>query len=172
MGDADFVEVGFVQKTHGVKGELLLVWHMAPPIGQEGIGSVFVEMDGIPTPFFIHSHRGKSAECTIVKFDDVDTPRQADELVGRRLMLPADLVAEDDNGMRLGDLVGYTITATSGQTVGLIVEYEEYSLNAIYHIKTPEGRKAIVPAADELIVALDEEARTVLMEIPEGLLSL
>lgn len=171
MSYASFVEVGYIQRTHGIKGELQVSWNDTLNLTQENIESVFVEIDGIPIPFFINSLRQKTEESSIVKFDDVDNLQSADELVGYKLMLPSDLIPEDDD-IELKDLVGYTITSTSGQVVGLIENYEEFNLNSIYYIKTPEGKKVIIPATDDLIVEFDVDTMTVLMEIPEGLLDL
>lgn len=171
MSYASFVEVGFIQRTHGIKGELQVAWNDTLNLTQENIESVFVEIDGIPIPFFINSLRQKTEETSIVKFDDVDNLLSADELVGYKLMLPSDLIPEDDD-IELKDLVGYTVTSTSGQTVGLIEDYEEFNLNSIYYIKTPEGKEVIIPATDDLIVEFDVDTKTVLMEIPEGLLDL
>ena len=171
MSYASFVEVGFIQRTHGIKGELQVAWNDTLNLTQENIESVFVEIDGIPIPFFINSLRQKTEESSIVKFDDVDNIQSADELVGYKLMLPSDLIPEDDD-IELKDLVGYTITSTSGQVVGLIENYEEFNLNSIYYIKTPEGKKVIIPATGDLIVEFDVDTKTVLMEIPEGLLDL
>ena len=171
MSYASFVEVGFIQRTHGIKGELQVSWNDTLNLTQENIESVFVEIDGIPIPFFINSLRQKTEESSIVKFDDVDDIQSADELVGYKLMLPSDLIPEDDD-IELKDLVGYTVTSTSGQTIGLIENYEEFNLNSIYYIKTPEGKEVIIPATDDLIVEFDVDIKTVLMEIPEGLLDL
>ena len=171
MSYASFVEVGFIQRTHGIKGELQVSWNDTLNLTQENIESVFVEIDGIPIPFFINSLRQKTEESSIVKFDDVDDIQSADELVGYKLMLPSDLIPEDDD-IELKDLVGYTVTSTSGQTIGLIENYEEFNLNSIYYIKTPEGKEVIIPATDDLIVEFDVDTKTVLMEIPEGLLEL
>lgn len=171
MSYASFVEVGFIQRTHGIKGELQVAWNDTLNLTQENIESVFVEIDGIPIPFFITSLRQKTEESSIVKFDDVDNLQSADELVGYKLMLPSDLIPEDDD-IELKDLVGYTISSTSGQVVGLIENYEEFNLNSIYYIKTPEGKEVIIPATDDLIVEFDVDTKTVLMEIPEGLLDL
>lgn len=171
MSYAGFVEVGFIQRTHGIKGELQVAWNDTLNLTQENIESVFVEIDGIPIPFFINSLRQKTEESSIVKFDDVDDIQSADNLVGYKLMLPLDLIPEDDD-IELKDLVGYTITSTSGQTVGIIEDYEEFNLNSIYYIKTPEGKEVIIPATDDLIVEFDVDKKTLLMEIPEGLIDL
>lgn len=171
MSYASFVEVGFIQRTHGIKGELQVAWNDTLNLTQENIESVFVEIDGIPIPFFISSLRQKTEETSIVKFDDVDDLQSADELVGYKLMLPSDLIPEDDD-IELKDLVGYTVTSTLGQTVGIIEDYEEFNLNSIYYIKTPEGKEVIIPATDDLIVEFDVDKKTLLMEIPEGLIDL
>lgn len=171
MSYAGFVEVGFIQRTHGIKGEFQITWNESLNLTQENIESVFVEIDGIPIPFFISSLRQKSEESFIVKFDDIDDLDSADNLVGHKLLLPSDFVYEDDD-IELKDLVGYTVTAATDKVIGLIENYEEFNLNSIYYVRTPEGEEIIIPATDDLIIEIDVEEKTVLMEIPEGLIGI
>lgn len=170
MSYAGFVEVGFIQRTHGIKGEFQVVWNESLNLTQENIESVFVEIDGIPIPFFTSSFRQKSEESFIVKFDDIEDIDSADELVGHKLLLPSDFVSEDDD-LELKDLVGYTVTSTD-KIIGIIEDYEEFNLNSIYYVRTPKGEDIIIPATDDLIIEIDVEEKTVLMEIPEGLLGI
>jgi len=169
MSYAGFVEVGYIQRTHGIKGELQVSWDDSLSADPQDLESVFVEIDGIPIPFFITSTKQKSDDKTIVKFDDVDDLQSADELIGRKLLLPSDQILEDDD-LELKDLVGYTIIATSNQIIGVIEHYEEYNLNSIYYVKTPSNAEIIVPAVEDLVIEVDVDEKTVLMEIPEGLL--
>ncbi len=170
MNYAGFVEIGYIQKTHGIKGELQVSWNDSLTVNPQDLESVFVEIDGIPIPFFISSLKQKNYENSIARFDEVDNLQSAEELVGHSLMLPANQIPENDD-LELKDLVGYTVIDTANCTIGVISGYEEFNLNSIYYITTPNGSEAIIPATDDLIIEVDVEAKRLTMQIPEGLLN-
>lgn len=164
-------EIGAIQRTHGINGELQIAWGNDFYFEDTQLESVFVEIDGIPIPFFIGSIRPKGADRAIVKLDDIDTIQAANELVGLKLLLPTEAL-EQDNELELKDLVGYTLLSSQNEQVGVIDSYEEYPNNALYSVLHPSGRTVIVPAAVELVVEVDPGTRTVIMDIADGLVGL
>ncbi|MGE0078955.1 MAG: ribosome maturation factor RimM [Bacteroidales bacterium] len=170
MNYAGFIEIGYIQRTHGIKGEVQAILDDSLNVNLQELESVFVEIDGIPIPFFITSTKQKNDDKTIIKFDDIDDLHSADELVGHKLTLPSDQIEEDDD-LQLKDLIGYTIISANNQVVGIIKRYEEFNLNSIYYVETPKG-EIIIPAVEDLIIEVDVDEKTVLMEIPEGLLDI
>ncbi|HDP76321.1 MAG TPA: 16S rRNA processing protein RimM [Bacteroidales bacterium] len=171
MGDAGFVEIGFIQRTHGINGELAVSLSSLVEFNPEELESVFLEIEGIPVPFFITRIRFQNPEKAIVKFDDVDSIEQAQELYGVRMLIPSHSVELDDE-VYLSDLVGYKVLNTEKSEVGVIVDYTEHFMNATFELVTPDGKHVLIPAADELIVELDTSARRLEMELPEGLIDL
>lgn len=166
------VEIGYIQRTHGIKGEVQLVlndiWDGSP----ENLESVFLEIEGIPTPFFIDYVRQKTDEKVIVKFDDCDNLDEADGLIGFKVLVEQESAPQSDE-VELKDLVGYTIFTQQNKPVGVITRYEDYGLNAVYAVDA-EGYddEVLIPAADDIIVEFDDIKRIVVMDIPEGLFTL
>lgn len=162
-------ELGFIQRTHGIKGEVQLSIVSAVDEPPTKLESVFLEIEGIPVPFFVESIRNKAADKLILKLEDVDDVETAEGLTGFKVYIPANLVEISDD-TDLGDLVGYTVVSTQGETVGLIVRYEDYGMNAVYAIESPSiTGEVLIPASDELIVEFDADERIVTMELPIGL---
>jgi len=171
MGDAGFVQIGYIQRTHGINGELAVSLNSSVEFNPEELESVFLEIEGIPVPFFITHIRFQNPEKAIVKFDEVDSIDQAQELCGAKIMITSENV-QDSNEIYLSDLIGYKLLNTNKQEVGVIVVYTEYSMNATFELVTPEGKHVLVPAAEELIVEVDTSAKLIEMELPEGLTDL
>ena len=171
MGCAGFIEVGYIQRTHGIKGELQASWDDSLNVDPQNFESVFVEIDGIPIPFFISIIKHRSLEKIIFKLDGVDDLPSAEELVGHKILLLSEQVPEDDE-IELKDLVGFTIVSKDNKIVGVIENYEEFNLNSIYYVKTPSNAQIIVPAVEDLVIEVDVDAKIVTMEIPEGLVDL
>jgi 16S rRNA processing protein RimM len=171
MGDAGFVEIGYIQRTHGINGELAVSLNSSVEFNPEELESVFLEIEGIPVPFFITRICFQNPEKAIVKFDDVDSIDQAQELYGIKMLIPSRSVELKDE-VYLSDLVGYKVLNTDKSEVGVIVDYTEYSMNATFELVTPDGKHVLVPVAEELIVEVDTSAKLIEMELPEGLIDL
>ncbi len=60
---------------------------------------------------------------------------------------------------------------TKGNRIGEIIEVDEQTENAIFIVSRDE-EECMIPAADELIAEFDVDDRTMIMELPQGLLEL
>lgn len=168
MNDAQFVEIGYIQRTHGIKGEMQVVLNDTCRIDPNDMESVFVEIDGIPVPFFILSFKEISGNRYILHFDEITSIEEADTLVGYRLLVPSSELPQTDE-IFLSDLVGYSLYA-SGELVGTITHYRELGLNALFSVSTSGGTEVLIPATDELVVSVDVDGKVLEMDLPEGLI--
>ncbi|RPH32335.1 MAG: 16S rRNA processing protein RimM [Bacteroidales bacterium] len=171
MGSNQFVEIGAIQRTHGVSGEFQVVWNDDFYLEEQNLESVFIEFDGIPVPFFIVSIRSKGDDKALVKLDDVEDVNIADELVGRKLLLPADEIVEKDD-LLLNDLIGYTMFSDQKLLIGSIVDFQQYQSNSVFTVEHQTGKEVMIPVADELIVEVDTDQKTITLVIPNGLIDL
>jgi 16S rRNA processing protein RimM len=171
MGSNQFVEIGVIQRTHGVNGEFQVVWNNEFYLEEQNLESVFIEFDGIPIPFFISSIRNKGDDKALIKLEDVEDVNVADEFVGLKLLLPSDQIESEDE-LLMSDLVGYTLISNQNQLVGKIIDYQEYQTNSVFTVMHQSGSELMIPAVNDLIIEIDPEGKTVVMEIPEGLVDL
>ena len=172
MGSNQFVEIGTIQRTHGVNGEFQVVWSNDFYLEDQNLESVFLEFEGIPIPFFISSIRTKGEDKALIKLDDVEDVNVANEFVGMKLLLPADQIVMDDLELLMSDLVGFTLISNHNQLVGKIIDYQEFQSNSVFTVIHQSGGELMIPAVDELIVEIDSENKTIVMEIPDGLIDL
>ena len=162
-------KIGVIGKAHGVKGELSI------QIDDDIFDRVDAEylvlkLDGIFVPFFMEEYRFKSDSVALVKFEGVDTQERARELTGVEVYFPRELAEQDENAeLSYSALVGYTlIDDNSGKPVGTIAYVDEQTINIMFELE--DGR--LIPASEELIVDVDQQARTITLDIPEGILDL
>ena len=57
-------------------------------------------------------------------------------------------------------------------TSGTVTAVDDRTANTLLYITTPDGREVIIPAVEEFIISADHQARTLLADIPEELLTL
>ena len=91
MNRDDHFSLGYISKTVGHQGELLLVLDVDDPKRYRKLESVFVEIHGELVPFFITrlELRGNGAK---VSFEGIDTSERAEELTRCGLYLPLSLL--------------------------------------------------------------------------------
>ena len=179
MKSEEFVEIGKLQKPHGIKGEIVAT--IDADIDLEQLTYIVTVIDGLNVPFFINSLRPRSSESVLLTLDGIDNERDAAELSLLPVMVRksdmANLGLEPDDetdGMSAADLISYTlIDEGSGNepvTVGTIEDIKEITAdNWIFEVKTPDGRMIMVPIADELITDIDTDTKHVTMNLPVGL---
>ena len=162
-------KIGVIGKAHGVKGELSI------QIDDDIFDRVDAEylvlkLDGIFVPFFMEEYRFKSDSVALVKFEGVDTQERARELTGVEVYFPRELAEQDESAeLSYSALVGYTlIDDNSGKPVGTIAYVDEQTINIMFELE--DGR--LIPASEELIVDVDQQARTITLDIPDGILDL
>lgn len=164
----DVFKIGRLGKSHGVKGDISF------PFDDDVFDRVeadylILDIDGILVPFFIEEYRFRNDTTAIIKFEGVDSQERARELTGCYVYFPRELADSADDGLSWSAIVGfYILEVKSGKVIGRIASIDDSTLNILFCLE--DGR--LIPATDDLITAIDQQARTITMHIPEGLLEL
>ena len=166
--EEEVFQIGKLGKTHGVKGEISFLFD-DDVFDRVDADYLILKIDGILVPFFIEEYRFKSDSNALMKFEGIDTQEQARDLTGTDVYFPRRLADSDDGTLTWSVLVGFDIIdADSGRTVGRIASVDDSTLNILFCLD--DGR--LIPASEDLIIAVDQQARSLTMHIPAGLLEL
>ena len=164
----DVYQIGKLGKTHGVKGEISFLFD-DDIFDRVDADYLILKVDGIFVPFFIEEYRFRSDANTIIKFEDIDTQERARELTGCEVYFPRELADSDDDSISWAAIVGFDIIeAESGNKIGRIASVDDTTLNILFCLE--DGR--LIPASEDLITAIDQQARSITMHLPAGLLDL
>ena len=158
--------VAQVLKSNGTDGEIILGFRDIAPEDIDLQEPVFIEFDGLPVPFFIESFVKRGSSRALVRLTGVKNLRDADELAGK--LVTVDYFADEEDGE---DFIGWTIFNQDGEQIGEVVDYEDIPGNLCLVVDTKEGQ-ALLPFHEDLVLSLDEESKTLTMEVPSGLLRL
>lgn len=110
----------------------------------------------------------------VAYFEGITTKTQAEQLEGHYcLVRRADLPENYDAGDHDQFLNVEVIDAAAG-TIGHVVRVEENPAHPLLVVAAAEGsnREIIVPLVEEFITSFDEDAATLHVSLPEGLLDL
>lgn len=165
----DVYKIGKLGKAHGIKGELSMLVD-DDIFDRVEADYLILELDGIMVPFFMEEYRFKTDETALVKFEGIDTQERARELTGTEVFFPREMAEADDNDeLSYASLVGYTVINVSDQKdVGVIEYVDEQTLNIMFELE--DG--TLIPASEELIIEIDVGKKTIMMDIPQGILEL
>ena len=97
-------------------------------------------------------------------FSTIRDSEHAEEIVGRDLFLEA---VEDDILSDLDILVGYKVFSENGVAVGTVSRVLEYPNNICLELEETEN---LLPFHEDLVLSFDQENKTIVMKIPQGLL--
>ncbi|MCF0213433.1 MAG: 16S rRNA processing protein RimM [Muribaculaceae bacterium] len=166
----DTVSIGHTLKPHGIKGELVAVLDCNPL----DLTCIFLEMEGLMTPFFLSSARARSSESWLLTVDNVDNEAKAKTLCGHTVFaLKSEVETEDEedaDGMYASDFVGYAMKDAAFGDIGVIDDIDDSTENVLFLVRNAEGNIVYVPVADEFIVDIDTDNKILEVDLPEGLI--
>jgi 16S rRNA processing protein RimM len=168
--EKDIVPVGRTRKPYGIRGEIVLLFHK-PMYADLDVDYYFLEMDGIPVPFFVEEFTGASDTTARVKFMDVEDEIKASRLVNKRVWLPREtvkpLLGQEEIGWSY--FIGFEVEDQHGTLLGTIREVDDATINVLFLVVLDEDER-LIPATEDFILSIDEKKGTIKMNLPEGLL--
>jgi 16S rRNA processing protein RimM len=172
MQKEDCFYLGKIVKKYSYKGELLAKLDTDQPDLYEDLDAVFVELGRDFLPFFVEKASLHKSDLLRIKFEDVDTEDDAAQLLKCELYLPLSALPKlEGNKFYYHEVIGFTVEDTSYETVGTIVSVNDTTAQPLFEI-TREGIEILIPINDDIIQKVDREAKTILVETPEGLIDL
>ncbi len=162
-------EIGYISKTHGLKGHVILRVLDLINIDEEAIKSIFLELNGSQVPYFIEDCRPNNTGY-ILKLETIDTIDTSKKLIGKKVFALEEFILEDEES--LNEFVGYAIIDSRLGNIGNISEVDEKTDNVIIKVIHPSGAEIILPFNDDFIIEIDDDHKTIEFNSPEGLIEM
>lgn len=165
------IKVARANKLFGTDGSMVLTLYSDFPDDFDLATPLFAEVDSLYVPLYCERFEFRGTNGAVVRFDDIDTPRRAEEFTGKELYVEDDADEPADDEFCMEDLIGFEVEADSLH--GRLADYYDSDANPLFGIAF-DGRddETLVPAAEEFIAHIDFEGRRMKMILPDGLLDL
>ena len=169
-------KVARINRLFGTDGTVMVTLYRDFPDDFTPDTPLMVEIDSLEVPLYCERMEYRSTNGAMIRFDDIDTPERASELLHRELYIH-DAGEEADDEFRLEDLIGFGVEAVAGGSGevlhGSITDFYDSEANPLLGI-TFGGRddETLIPAAEEFIAGIDFDRRQMKLVLPEGLLDL
>jgi len=175
VSPTDLVKVGFVFRPHGLEGELKVDPSATDdPARFETLPAVFlgaqphrVTRHAVLSVRYQQTKRGTTVILGLEGIAD----RDAAEAVAKMdvFATEAALGLEDDE-LFADDLVGWTVVTEDGSVQGTVANFMEMPAQDLFVVRTPGDAEAMIPAIDDFIVEIDEEAERIVVRPIDGLM--
>jgi 16S rRNA processing protein RimM len=162
-------EIGYISKTHGLKGHVILRLNEYVRINEEAIKSIFIELNGAPVPYFIEDLRPNNSGY-ILKLETIDIVETSKKLIGKKVSTLTDFILEEEESLK--EFIGYTIIDVKNGNIGTIADVDEKTDNVIIKVTHPTGIEIILPFNDDFIIEIDDDLKTIDFNAPEGLIDM
>lgn len=159
----ELAAIGYFSKPHGVKGQLIL--RTESDFAIEALKVLFVEVSGAKAPYFISGYK-KNNVGIIVSLEDIDVVEKARTLIGKKVFIDAEFILEEEEGPAL---LGYELIDKTRGLIGKIISVTDNGHQVLITVDH-KGTEVILPLVEEFIERVDDAAKTVYFNAPEGLI--
>lgn len=169
VGQLDTVTVGRIERPFGVRGEVKVRSLSDVPGRFERLTAVsLVAQDGRTLTTTV-THVRRSGAGYIVSLAGLTTPEEAGRWRGGLIQVPRGTVPALPDGQYYAcDLVGLAVQTEEGEPIGALEEIWEMPGNHVFVVRR-DGKETLIPAAKDLVAAVDLERGIMIVRMIEGL---
>ncbi|AWI24760.1 ribosome maturation factor RimM [Flavobacterium pallidum] len=172
MRKEDCFYLGKIAKKFSFKGEVLAYLDTDEPGLYENLESVFVEIDKHLVPFFIESSSLHKNDFLRIRFEDVKTEEEADDLMNCGIYLPLRMLPKlSGNKFYYHEVIGFDIEDKRLGIFGKIVAINDSSAQPLFEVLNGDT-EILVPMIDQFLVKVDRTNNKIVMDLPEGLIEM
>lgn len=169
MRAEDYFKIGYISKTHGLKGEVTIVRELVSP-DWKSLDTVFILLKQDYIPHFIKSS-SSSGDKVVVKFDEVDSIGQASILKGCGVFLTKSLRPALKRGEFYDDeVIGFEVE-TSTEVLGTVREVVRSGANRLLTLEY-NRKEVFIPVNGPFIKSINKSKKKIVVDLPDGFLDI
>lgn len=169
MQNKDYLQVGVITQTHGIRGEVKVFPTTDDPARFKTLKNVVLDTGRSFLPLEIESVKFFK-QFVILKFkgidniNDIEKYKKAPLLVSRE-----DAVDLEEDEYFMADMIGMNVVTEDGTPFGVLTDIMETGANDVYVVKTEEHGEVLLPAIKECILDVDIEEQKMTIHVMNGL---
>ena len=172
MRKEDTFFVGTIVSKFSFKGEVLVKTDGDDLSLLENRESVFVELGKDLIPFFIEKCSYHKSNLLRIKFEEVDSERDAEALLRHHLFLPLSLLPKlTGNKFYYHEVIGFEVFDVHYGRVGVITHINDSSSQPIFEI-AHQGQQILIPLHDDFLKEVNRKDKKITVQTPDGLIEL
>jgi 16S rRNA processing protein RimM len=161
--------IGKIVSVFGLKGELIVQHHLGNKIAVTKIKVIFLEQKKEELlPYFVEAARKKGNDDLYLKLEGIDSKEAALKFIRREIWMKEEEVAKHTRKNNPIGWVGYRVV-DQGKDLGPILEVIEQPHQVLCRLEI-DGKEVLIPINEQTLEKIDHKTRTLLLNLPDGLL--
>ena len=170
MQQNDYLQVGVITSTHGIKGEVKVFPTTDDPNRFRALKDVVLDTGKEQIPLEIEGVKFFK-QYVILKYKGIDNINDIEMYKGRDLWVPREEAQElDEDEYYIGDLIGMEVVLEDNTHFGTLKDVMETGANDVYVVELPDHQEVLLPAIRECILDVDLEENVMTVHLMKGLL--
>lgn len=168
--DEDLISIGYITKTHGIKGDIKIIPLTDIPERYNNLERVYVyPKDGKMRIYCIGKVKNVKGGI-VLSFSPPVTMSEGEGLVGGYIKIPAEeLPVLEKNRYYEFEIVGMDVFSEDGKYIGRIEDIFSTGSNDVYVVKDGET-EYLIPAVHYVVKSVDVAGKRMIISMVEGLL--
>jgi len=161
-----YLEVGRIVGTHGVRGEMRVECWANSPEFLSGFKRMYLDEGKTELSVACRPHKN----ITLMRVKGVGSIEDADLMRGKILYIDRDEVELDEGEHFVQDIIGLKVTdCETSQVYGTVKDVLKTGSNDVYEMQAPDGKLYYIPVIPDVIDRLDFDGGAAYIHRMKGL---
>jgi 16S rRNA processing protein RimM len=167
----NYLSIGKLAATFGVKGEVVLEHHLGEDASLEGVVAIFIEeFTGKFIPYFIGGSKTKSGTEMILHLEGIDSPESAKRFLRKKIWLKEEDVKKTASATAPISMLGFMVYDNK-KPLSVVLEVIEQPVQILLRIEL-QGKEVLVPLNESTLDKIDHKQGKIFVTLPDGLLDI
>ena len=166
-------QLGYIIKTHGLRGQLVAHFDVDDVSAYTKLKTVYLTLAGAPTKLVEHQIEKvqlQSGNKVLIKLRGIERIEEAEPLRGSQLHLPLAALPElEEDQFYFHDVIGFTVVDKTLGKLGTVENFYELPQQDMLAMRY-QDQEVLIPVVDELISHADHVKKEIYVNLPDGLL--
>jgi 16S rRNA processing protein RimM len=166
----EYLIVGQLVNTHGVKGEIKATALTDDPQRFKNLKWVYIDKSGTLEKYDITGVKFFK-QFVILKFKNIESIEAAEKLKGFYMKIDrADAVKLPKDSFFITDILGMSVYDENSVLLGKLMDIIQTGSNDVYIVRNDEGKEILIPALKSVVKEVSLEEGKISVVLPKGLL--
>lgn len=175
MNLKDCYNLGYIAKTIGKEGELILKLDVDDPSNYIKLESVLIQMnknEEVLVPFFVQKATLRNDNNLRISIEGIKTELEAKNMVGKKVFLPLNFLPPlSGNKFYFHEVIGFKLIDDTFGELSPIEDIFDLPNQAVFKI-TYKEKEVLIPINEHSILKVDRNNKEIFVSTPEGLIEL
>jgi 16S rRNA processing protein RimM len=172
MTKEDCFYFGYIVKPIGYEGFFAVKAETDDMQRYSNLKTIFVDLNGTLTPFFIANVQVKDKEIIWLKAEGFNTADDIQALIRKEIFLPLNLLPElKGNKFYYHEIVGFNVIDEVYGEIGKVKDVIELPHQTILQIMK-DYTEILIPLHHDILKEVDRESKSIKINAPEGLIDI